>query len=131
MSQSAIEELGEEKATVVLQASAVAKSSYFYWAEHYGEWMITMLRAESDSLTATSGNARSATLAASAKQDCDWNDEDADKFLAQADDVTWADLFGSLGGGLFGAGSSLAQAAKEYTDERNGTSENEWFCSGV
>ena len=135
LSQSAVDELGEEDAAVVLQASAVAKSSYAYWAEHYGEWMITMWQAQSDSLTATDGNASSTSLTAenamSAKGGCDWSDEDADKFLAQADDVTWADLGGSLIGGWGAIPASVLQAIKEYTDEKKGDSENDYFCSGV
>ena len=70
LSKSALDELGEEEAKVVLYTSAVAKSSYSYWRENLGEWTETILTAaaRSDSVSVISNRAGSSAAASTRSQ---------------------------------------------------------------
>jgi len=130
LSQSALDELGEEDAAVVLRASAVAKSSYSYWIEHFEEWIVAASQATSDSLTVAGKNSLSTTPTTR----CDWSDGPnsgaGEAALESADDITYADLAGALAGGWGAAATSTLQAVKEGTDYMQGDTENDYGCEG-
>lgn len=130
LNQTAFDELGEEESEVVLRASAVAKSSYAYWTEHFEEWVVAVSQATSDSLTAADKNSLSTTPTTR----CDWNDGPnsgaGEAALESADDITYADLAGGIAGVWGAAATSTLQAIKEGTDYMQGDTENDYGCEG-
>jgi hypothetical protein len=131
LSQSALDELGKEDAAVVLQASAVAKSSYTYWVEHIEEWLVAVSQAASGSSTAGEEDARSAMLATNNFTSDVAITNECGSFLASADDVTWADLAGGLFGAAGAGAASAVQAAKEATDYAQCDSKNDIGWQGT